>query len=297
MDRFRTMQLFVQVAEQESFRKAADRLNLPPSTASNAIQELERQLGTRLFHRTTRRVKLTEEGVLYLEACTRLLADLDDTDALFTGPQGKPRGIVRVDLPERLARLTIIPSLPGFFSRYPDIQIRLAARGQLVNLVNEGIDCAVRVGELIDSTLGARRIGALEQINCAAPAYLARLGTPAHPDDLQRHLTVNYFSDRNGRDLPWEYVDQGRTCTIRTRAAISISSSEAYVASCVAGLGLAQLPRSTIKEQLAGGELVEVMPNYRPAPLPVSVLYPHRRQLAPRVRAFVDWIVEVVAIS
>ncbi|AMO93306.1 lysR substrate binding domain protein [Collimonas fungivorans] len=191
--------------------------------------------------------------------------------------------------------MVIIPALPAFVRRYPDIQIRLATRGQLVNLVGEGVDCAVRVGYLADSALVARGIGMLEQINCAAPAYLAGQGTPHTVADLQHHLTVNYFSDRTGSNLPWEYVEQGQTKTVRTRAAISVSSSEAYVACCLAGLGLAQLPRRTIEDHLANGELAEVMPNYRAAPLPVSVVYPHQRQLAPRVRAFVDWVAEVLA--
>jgi LysR family transcriptional regulator for bpeEF and oprC len=294
MDRFRTMQLFVQVAQLESFTKAADRLDLPASSASTSIQELERQLGVRLFQRTTRRVKLTEEGLLYLEVCTRVLADLDETDALFAGPKTNPRGMIRVDLPERLARLVIVPALPGFFDRYPDIQIRLAARGQLAELVGEGIDCAVRVGHLANSALVAKGLGALEQINCAAPSYLARRGTPHTPAELRDHVTVNYFSDRTGRDLPWEYVEGGKTYTVKTRAAISVTSSEAYVASCLAGLGLAQLPRRTIEDHLASGQLVEVMPNHRAAPLPVSVVYPLQRQLAPRVRAFVDWVAEVI---
>jgi LysR family transcriptional regulator for bpeEF and oprC len=290
MDRFRTMQLFAQVAELGSFRKAADRMGLPASTVSTVIQSLERDLGVRLLQRTTRRVSLTEEGMTYLDACTRVLADLEDVDALFARVRHSPRGIVRVDLPERLARLVIIPALPGFFELYPDIQLRLAARGQLANLVGEGIDCAVRVGQLNDSSLGARQIASLEQINCAAPAYVSRLGAPQHPDELQRHVTVNYFSDRTGRDLPWEFLENGRLVTVRTRAAVSVTSSEAYVAACLAGLGLAQLPRSTIAGYLARGELVEVMPNHRAAPLPVSVIYAHHRTLAPRVRAFVDWV-------
>lgn len=287
--------MFVLVAELESFKQAADQLGLPPSTASNAIKDLERQLGVRLFQRTTRRVRPTEEGLLYLEACTRVLGDLDEADALFSEVDTRPRGIVRVDLPERFARLTIIPALPGFFERYPDIQIRLAARGRLANLVAEGIDCAVRVGQLNDSTLGARRIGELAQINCAAPSYLARYGTPRTPSDLREHTTVNYFSDRTGRDLPWEYVEDGKIHTMRTRAALSVTSSEAYVAACLAGLGLAQLPRTTIEDHLDRGKLVEVMPAYRPAPLPVAILYPHHRQLAPRVRAFVDWVAALLA--
>jgi len=297
MDRIRAMQVFVQVAELGSFSKAAERLGLPPPTASNAIRALERQLGVRLLQRTTRKVSLTEEGMLYLERCTRLLADIEDTDVMFAGPHGNPRGVVRVDLPERLARLSIIPALPDFFAAYPNIQIKLATNDRFANIVGEGIDCAVRVGSLADSSLIARRIGEMEQVNCAAPAYIARYGVPRKPRDLEKHMTINYFSSRTGRDIPWEYMERGQLHMVKMRGTVSVSSSEAYLACCLAGLGLVQVPRNGVEPYFASGTLIEVMPKFRAPPLPVSIVYSHSRQMSPRVRVFVDWVAELLGDS
>jgi LysR family transcriptional regulator, regulator for bpeEF and oprC len=295
MDIVRAMQVFSQVAEFGSFSKAAERLALPAATVTNTVQALERHLGVRLLHRTTRKVTLTEDGTLYLDRCTRLLADLEDTQALFAGPRIKPSGMVRVDLPERLARLKVGPALPDFFARYPDIQIKLGTTDRFVDLVGEGVDCAVRVGLLADSTLIARRIGEMEQINVASKDYLDRHGRPQHVADLASHVVVNYFSSRTGRDLGWEYVDDGQPRTLKLRSAVSVNSSDTYLACCRAGLGLIQVPRDGIEHLLASGELEEVLPAFRPAPLPVSVVYAHNRQMSPRVRVFVDWIAGVLA--
>jgi DNA-binding transcriptional LysR family regulator len=295
MDKIRAMQVFAQVAEFGSFSKAAERLALPAATVTNTVQALEKHLGVRLLQRTTRKVTLTEDGALYFERCQKLLAELEDTESLFARSGVKPRGVVRVELPERLARLRIIPMLRDFFERYPDIQLKLGATDRFVNLVGEGVDCAVRVGPLADSTLVARRIGEMEQINIAAKTYLDRHGRPRSLADLAGHLAVNYFSSRTGRDLAWEYVEDGEVKTLKMRSAVSVASSDAYLACCRAGLGLIQVPRNGIEDLLASGELEEVLPAYRPEPLPVSVVYSHNRQMTPRVRVFVDWVAGVLA--
>lgn len=295
MDKIRAMQVFAQVAEFGSFSKAAERLALPAATVTNTVQALEKHLGVRLLQRTTRKVTLTEDGALYFERCQKLLAELEDTESLFARSGVKPRGVVRVELPERLARLRIIPMLPDFFERYPDIQLKLGATDRFVNLVGEGVDCAVRVGPLADSTLVARRIGEMDQINIAAKTYLDRHGRPRSLADLAGHLAVNYFSSRTGRDLAWEYVEDGEVKTLKMRSAVSVASSDAYLACCRAGLGLIQVPRNGIEDLLASGELEEVLPAYRPEPLPVSVVYSHNRQMTPRVRVFVDWVAGVLA--
>lgn len=295
MDKIRAMQVFAQVAEFGSFSKAAERLNLPAATVTNTVQALEKHLGVRLLQRTTRKVTLTEDGAVYLERCQRLLADLEDTEALFSGTKAKPKGVVRVELPERLARLRIIPGLPDFFRQYPDIQLKLGANDRFVNLVNEGVDCAVRVGPLADSTLVARRIGELEQVNVGSKDYLDRHGRPQSVADLAGHLAVNYFSSRTGRDLAWEYVEDGVVRSLKMRSAVSVSSSDAYLACCRAGLGLIQVPRNGIEDLLEAGELEEVLTSSRPEPLPVSVVYSHNRQLSPRVRVFVDWVANALS--
>lgn len=293
MDRFQAMQVFRRVAEQGSFTQAAEQLDLPRATVTNAVQQLERQLGVRLLHRTTRRVTLTEEGATWLERSARLLDELADAEAMFA-PRSRPQGVVRVDLPERLARLTVIPALPGFFERFPEIRLKLSATDRFVDPVGEGIDCVVRAGPLRDSSLVARSVGTMQQVNLASPAYLAAHGRPRSPADLAQHWAVNFFSSRTGRDLPWEYREGGQDRQLKMRSRVSVGSSEAYWACCVAGLGLIQAPRVGAEAALAAGELEEVLARWRPPALPVSVIFAHNRQLSPRVRAFVDWVVELL---
>jgi DNA-binding transcriptional LysR family regulator len=297
MDQFRHMQVFRAVAECCSFAKEAEQLDLPRPTVTNAVQALERQLGVRLLQRTTRKVSLTVEGSLYLERCARILAELEDVNALFAANGARPSGVVRVDLPERLALHQLIPRLPAFFAAFPDITLRIGASDRYANIVGEGIDCAVRVGVLRDSSLVARRLGQLEQANFAAPAYLRAHGTPAHPRELAQHLAVSYFSSQTGRDMEWEYLEDGVVHTAPMRSQVAAASSEAYFACCAAGLGLIQAPRMGMGAALAAGTVQEVLPRWRPAPLPVAVVYAHARQLPPRVKAFVDWVVASLELA
>ena len=239
MDHLQAMRIFARVAHLGSFTKAAEQLQLPRPTVSNAVQYLEKHLKVRLLQRTTRRVALTAEGATYYERCMRLLADLDDAETLFEDAGTTPRGAIRVDLPERFALNQVIPALPGFHARYPDLRVVIGTTDRFVDLVADGIDCAVRVGAMSDTSLVARRIGELAQINCAAPAYLERHGTPRSPDELPDHVAVGYFSSRTGRELDWEYadMDSGRLHAVKMRSVVSVNSSQAYLACCLAGLG------------------------------------------------------------
>ncbi|AYQ40852.1 LysR family transcriptional regulator [Burkholderia aenigmatica] len=296
MDHLQAMRIFARVAHLGSFTKAAEQLQLPRPTVSNAVQYLEKHLKTRLLQRTTRRVALTAEGATYYERCMRLLADLDDAETLFEDAGTMPRGAIRVDLPERFALNQVIPALPGFHARYPDLRVVIGTTDRFVDLVADGIDCAVRVGTMSDTSLVARRIGELAQINCAAPAYLARHGTPRSPDELPDHVAVGYFSSRTGRELDWEYadMDSGQLHAVKMRSVVAVNSSQAYLACCLAGLGLIQAPREGLGPLLADGSLVEVLPEWNAEPLPVSVVFPTGRHLAPRVRIFVDWLAETL---
>ncbi|RQR64573.1 LysR family transcriptional regulator [Burkholderia sp. Bp9002] len=296
MDHLHAMRIFARVAHLGSFTKAAEQLQLPRPTVSNAVQYLEKHLKIRLLQRTTRRVALTAEGTAYYERCVRLLADLDDAETLFEDAGASPRGVIRVDLPERFALNEVIPALPAFHARYPDLRVVISTTDRFVDLVADGIDCAVRVGALSDTSLVARRLGELAQVNCASPAYLARHGTPRSPDDLPEHVAVGYFSSRTGRELDWEYADMdtGEMHTVKMRSIVSVNSSQAYLACCLAGLGMIQAPRDSLDAPLASGALVEVLPEWNAAPLPVSVVFPHGRHLAPRVRIFVDWLAQTI---
>ena len=284
------MQIFVRVAETNSFSKAADTLNLPRATVSTVIQQLEMHLSVRLMNRTTRKVSLTLDGSAYYDRCVRLLADLEETEAYFRQDKAKPRGKLKVDLPIRLARLVIIPLLPEFFAAYPDIELELGVTDRPVDLIQEGVDCAIRVGELADSRLVAKRIGAMHEINCASPSYLAKFGTPESIEDLANHIAVKYASPATGKVYDWEYIENGEVKTVAMKGNVSVNNSEAYVASAVAGLGLVQLPMYDSFELLESGKLVEILKEYKTKPLPLSVVYPHRRHLSHRVRAFVEWV-------
>jgi DNA-binding transcriptional LysR family regulator len=297
MDHLQAIRVFVRVAQLGSFTKAAEQMQLPRPSVSNAIQYLEDHLRVRLLQRTTRRVALTPEGAAYHARCVQVLADLDDAESLFADVASGPRGAVRIDLPERLALHTVIPALPDFLARYPDIRLVLSATDRMIDLIEDGVDCAVRIGELTDLSLVARRVGVFEQVQCASPAYLERHGTPRSLDELADHVAVGFFSTRTGRDLDWVFDVDGEPRAISLRSAVSVNSAHAYVGCCLAGLGLLQAPLATMEPLIAAGQLVEVLPGYKARSLPVSIVFPQGRHLAPRVRIAIDWLAQLIATA
>jgi DNA-binding transcriptional LysR family regulator len=297
MDRIDLLQVFVRVAEAGSFTRAADRLGLPRATISTAVQQLETRLGSRLLHRTTRRVGLTPDGEVMLERARALVADMEDMEQQFLPAHGQVSGRLKVDVPSRIARRLIAPALPGFFERHPAIELELGSSDRAVDLVLEGVDCALRVGPLASSSLVARPLGHFTLINCASPAYLARHGTPRTPVDLPQHMAVNYASPTSGRAAPWEWQRDGETASLRMRSQVAANNAETYIACALAGLGLIQIPAYDVREHLAAGELVEVLPDARAEPLPVQLVYPHRRNLSRRVQAFAGWLETLLSDS
>lgn len=297
MDRIDLLQVFVRVAEAGSFTRAADRLGLPRATISTAVQQLETRLGSRLLHRTTRRVGLTPDGEVMLERARALVADMEDMEQQFLPAHGQVSGRLKVDVPSRIARRLIAPALPGFFERHPAIELELGSSDRAVDLVLEGVDCALRVGPLASSSLVARPLGHFTLINCASPAYLTRRGTPRTPADLPQHMAVNYASPTSGRAAPWEWQRDGETASLRMRSQVAANNAETYIACALAGLGLIQIPAYDVREHLAAGELVEVLPDARAEPLPVQLVYPHRRNLSRRVQAFAGWLETLLSDS
>lgn len=290
MDRLQAMRVFMRVAEAGSFIHAAGTLHLPRATVSAAVQQLEARLGVRLLHRTTRKVSLTVDGAACYERCQRLLEDFDEIESLFRESAARPRGRLRVNVPGRVARKLIIPALADFIRRYPDVELELGVSDRPVDLVEEGVDCAVRVGGLPDSSLIARQIGELRFGSYASPDYLARHGTPQRPDDLPRHWAVNYASPLTGQVHPWEYVDGNRVRRLPMRSRVTVNDAEAYIACACAGLGLIQVPAYDTRDERRRGRLVEVLADWPPASEPISVIYPHRRHLSKRVQTFVEWL-------
>lgn len=293
MDRVLSFRVFSRVAEMNSFTAAAASLGLPKASASMAVKALEQRLGARLFHRTTRRVELTQDGHMFYARCRDLLSDIDETETMFRTGEALS-GRIRVDMPSRLARFQVIPRLPEFLAAHPGVELELGSTDRLVDVVREGYDCVVRVGPLDDSGLVARRIGELVLINCASPGYLARFGTPRGLRDLARHVVVHYAGVLGQRPAAWECAVRGEWQLTPVRGVVTVNNSEAYVAACVAGLGLIQAPRAGLEADLSEGRLVEVLPRLRAQPLPISILYPHRRHLPRRVRALMDWLCQVI---
>lgn len=290
MDRLQTLSIFARVAEMESFTAAAKSLGLPKATASNAVQQLEARLATRLLHRTTRRVHLTHDGAAFYERCKDLLADADELDAMFQKSGEALAGRIRVDLSTRMARFTVIPALPEFLAEHPSLEIELGSTDRNVDLVREGYDCVVRAGTLAESGLVVRRVGEFQLVNYASPAYLRKHGKPKSLRDLERHFLVHYVPTLGGKPDGWEYEEDGAWKELPMRGQVTVNNAEAYVAAAVAGLGLIQTPSDSLDEEVSRGRLVEILPKLRARPMPISILYPHRRQLSRRVRVFMDWL-------
>jgi DNA-binding transcriptional LysR family regulator len=296
MDQLEAMRVYARVAELASFTRAAQVLGWPKASVSTAVQRLEAQLGTRLLQRSTRRVHLTPDGQLYLERCRELLAELDELQQLFRPQAAGLQGRLRVDMPTGTARAVVVPRLPEFLARHPGLHIELGSTDRRVDLVGEGYDCVLRVGALEDSSLVARPLGRLAQLNCASPAYLEAFGTPRTLEDLQHHRLVHYAIGLGARGAGFEYVDPatGAARSLPMEGCLTVNNAQSYEAACLAGLGLIQAPDVALRPHLEAGRLVEVLPGWRAAPLPVTLLYANRRHVARRLQAFMAWLEEVL---
>ena len=294
MDRLEAMRLYTRIVELGSFTAAADDLNLPRATVTHAIKRLEARLGAQLLQRTTRRVRATRDGETYYGHCLRLLADVDEVETDFREARVQPKGRLRVDLPATLARLLVIPALRDFFARFPQIQLDIGTGDRFVDLVREGVDCVLRVGELGDSGMVGRRVATLEQVTVASAAYVRRHGLPDSLAALQDgHLAVNWVSPTTHRAEPLEFMVGRKRREVVLPGCVSISGVDAYLGCCEAGLGIAQMPRYRIGEALKSGRLRELLPAHPPPSLPMTILYPQQRQMPARLRVFVDWLVEL----
>ncbi|RJK99937.1 LysR family transcriptional regulator [Paracoccus siganidrum] len=297
MDRIELYRIFTRVIETRSFTKAADTLQMPRSSVSTAIAELEARLGTRLLNRTTRMVAPTNEGEEFYDRCLGFLAESEEMEAMFRSASRRLEGRIRVDVPGRIGRLILAPALPGFLSLWPGIRVELGMTDRTVDLVGERVDLALRVGPLPNSGLRARKLGEIAQINVASPAYLAQYGTPLAPADLDRHWQVAYASPSTGRVADWEWRDRGRVQTRPVPWRISANSAEGYIACALAGMGLIQIPAYDVAHHLAAGELVEIMPDHRAEPMPMHLLFPGSSRPLRRLTAFADWMEGVLRRS
>jgi DNA-binding transcriptional LysR family regulator len=293
MDRFDAMRLFTRVVDRRSFTQAAHDLDLPRSTATQVIQQLERRLGVRLIQRTTRTVRPTLDGEAYYRRCLAILDDIEDAEGAFSG--AVPRGMLRVEVQGTIARHFVLPGLPRFLETYPEIEIAMSESDRWVDIVREGVDCVLRYGALPDSDLVARTVTSLERITCASPAYLDKYGRPETLEELAGHHAVGLRSITTGALAPFEFGLGDQMVRMDLPAPLSVTGTESFLDGVCLGLGLAQMPVFHVAEDLAAGRLERVLAEYPLPPGPVSILYPRSRQLSPRVRVFIDWIVQQFA--
>jgi LysR family transcriptional regulator for bpeEF and oprC len=293
MNKLQAMQVFVRVVETGAITRAADSLRMPKATATTLIQQLEAALGVKLLNRTTRSVSVTTDGAAYYPRCVAILAEVRETEESLAHRHASPQGRLRVEVPTLMARLVIVPALPGFFARYPDIDLQLGCSERRADLIEEGIDCAVWSGDLEDSTLIARRVGQLYFGTCASPSYLAAHGEPHHPDELTAHRCINHFSPRTGKIFDWVFAKNGARIQASLRGHVALDDENSYLAAAEAGLGIAQIPAFVLKEAMERGSLELLLGDWFPEPAPLNVVYPENRHLSSKIRVFVDWVAEL----
>lgn len=290
MDRFDSLHLFTRIVELGSFSQAAAALDIPRATATYAIKQLESRLGTRLLDRTTRHVRPTLDGQAFYARCVHVLSELDDAESSLRQVVSNPRGVLRVDMHGTHATRIVLPSIGDFRARYPGIDLVVSSGDRLVDLVREGVDCVIRAGNPRDSSLVARRLAILPQAICASPEYLARFGTPRHPDELSAHQVVKFFSSGGAMDDALDLRVGGQVRAFALAGWMAVNDAENYVVCALHGCGLIQVPRFHVEEELRDGRLVEVLGDWPSPGMLLSAMYPHHRQLSPRVRVFVDWL-------
>jgi DNA-binding transcriptional LysR family regulator len=291
------MQAFVRVAETGSFTKAAETLHMSKTSVTQLVQQLEARLRVKLLNRTTRRVNVTADGAAYYERVVRLLADIDDAETSLSGASASPRGKLRVDVPSPLARTILVPALPAFLARYPDIQLDMGVSDRMVDLIDENVDCVVRGGKLSDQSLMARKVGDLQLAAYAAPSYLQRAGAPSHPQELEdsHHRIVGFLWSRTGKPFPYAMHREGESVSVQGRYVFAVDDGNAYLAAGLAGLGVLWLPDYMSKAHLASGELVPLFQDWRFDPMPLYVAFPPNRHVSAKLRVFIDWITELMA--
>ncbi|PKH83779.1 LysR family transcriptional regulator [Pseudomonas sp. Choline-02u-1] len=296
MDRFDAMQAFARVVEAGSFTKAAETLHMSKTTVTQRVQQLEARLRVKLLNRTTRKVNVTADGAAYYERVIKLLADMDDAETSLPGAAARPRGRLRIDVPSPFARHILVPALPEFHARYPDIQIDMGVSDRIVDIIDENVDCVVRGGELLDQSLMARKLADLPLGVFAAPAYLAREGTPVHPLELQdsHHRVVAFLWARTGKPLPYTVHNGSERLQIKGRHVLAVDDGNAYLAAGLAGMGVLWLPTYMSDAHVAQGELVPLFGDWQLESMPLYLAYPPNRHVSLKLRVFIDWMVELM---
>lgn len=293
MDHVRAMRLFLRVAELGSLTAASTDLGYARGAASAIVAELERYLGVQLLERTTRRMRLTEDGARYLERARRILADIEELEDDIGGAEKLPRGRLRVQLPPGIARIVVTPALPRFFAAYPGIEVEILSRGDMPDFVGHRLDAAVLSGPLPQLDIVARPVGRLPLVTVAAPAYLDRMGTPAHPSDLAQHACLARIATDTLLRQPWAFAVDGRELTMAIRGPVAFDAADAAVTAARRGLGILQLASYLVHDDILKGRLVRILEPYRPAPLPLHIVHPRHRLKPRKLRVFEDFLLDL----
>ncbi|HDK6550272.1 TPA: LysR family transcriptional regulator [Klebsiella pneumoniae] len=296
MDRFDAMRAFARVVEAGSFTKAAQTLHMSKTTVTQLIQQLESRLRVRLLHRTTRKLGVTPDGAVYYERVIRLLADMEDAENSLSSAAMTPRRRLRVDVPSPLARLILVPALPAFHARYPDIQIDMGVSDRVVDLIGDNVDCVLRGGQITDQSLIARHVGDLQIGVYVAPSYVERLGAPAHPRELQNtdHCIVGFLSSRTSKIDPLVLCSENERIEITGNYVLAVDDGNAYLEAGLVGLGVIALPNYMAAAHQAVGALIPLFTQWRISPMPLYLAFPPNRHVNAKLRVFIDWIVELM---
>lgn len=290
MEFVHAVKVFAKLAELGSFTKTAEALQLGRPQVSIVIQELETSLGIRLFHRTTRNVRLSAEGELFYEKAREILSKIAEATSMFGQPGATLHGRLRIDIPSAFSQRNFIERLKGFNAKYPELELVIGVTDRTVDLITEGVDCVLRIGDLPNSSLVARKIGSVVMVTVAAQSYIEEHGIPSSIADLKAHQCINFLSGMTNRILPWHFHEDHEDIHLTPESSIYTNEANAYVNCAVSGFGLIQALGLSVEQHLDNGTLVEVLPECRPLPRPVSIVYPSRTYLAPQVHAFVDWL-------
>ena len=295
MDKLNSINLFVQAARYRSFSEVARHTGMSPSSVSRAIQQLEENLNTRLFNRTTRKITLTEAGAAFYERCDRILAELEEAELELSHSRSHPSGTLRLDLNMSLGRLHIVPALPQLLKSYPDLKLDVSLNDRTVNLVESGIDAVVRIGSIPDSRLMMRRLATVRYVACAAPEYLNHHGIPQTPQDLLQHNCINFVYPQTRRVFEWVFNINKQTLRLPVKGNLNLDHPEAHVEAAIAGAGIIQELKFIVAPAIAQGKLVPILEAYASVGEPITILYPQKRYLSAKVRVFLDFMQELIA--